>query len=138
MWTPDIFTHAKLLADTRHSASRIASILNDLYGTQFTRNAVIGKLNRNKITLQGSGSGCAATNRPKRPARPPRPPREPAPVILSHPNPTHPNGLPFSQTTASMCMYVLPNGNRCSDPLHMRSFCTFHYYRCYALAKSTT
>ena len=45
-WTDDVIKELRSLKNLGYSASQIAGILNDVYKTEFTRSAVLGKLFR--------------------------------------------------------------------------------------------
>lgn len=110
-WTDEIEEQMKLLVGDGLSASAIARIINQRFGTKFTRSAVLGKIHRKKWEMTSPGSRAADGHmRQKRVAGPrvaraaaPHPPRETVDVPDGRalkPDPDHPyrqsaTGLPI-------------------------------------------
>jgi GcrA cell cycle regulator len=71
-WTDEIIEAMKLGFNAGQSAGWIADEINAQYGTQFSRNAIIGKLHRHGLRREGSHSPQWSRPRTARKTRAPR------------------------------------------------------------------
>jgi hypothetical protein len=140
-WTKEELDIVVRMANDGRSASQIAIVLN----TGRTRNAVIGVINRRKISLQI-----------KRPQPPPRKPRKT--VVLSIVNVRVPRSTPnppkavaavekfvaplkrpnveygptlFTETERDQCRFIIGRRGHdsivCGEPIFKKSWCKHHY-----------
>lgn len=133
-WSPPIVEDLTVAAKRGYSASQIARQLSDKYGQLYTRNSVIGKLHR-------MGGNKLAGHRKQKSKRRAEARASRRAVIPLHPNAALPPApAPESSPVAllaannNQCRYFLACGNCCGATVYRRSFCSFHYSRCYPVA----
>ena len=139
-WTDEITAHAVTLSHAGKSRAEIASILNQVHGTSFTRNAIIGRLNRAKVQAQ-----------PQRMRPPNRPvlrvvkadikadmPKAPKPVYLklAEVKPMEDRfKLSIMELTKDTCRYTKDGKHYCGDKIVQVSYCAEHLALCYKVPK---
>jgi len=148
-WTPELLEAAIQAANSGQSASQIAALVSEAAGRSISRNAVIGVLYRKKVRLRGSSrpprskrNEKRAKARTSRRAVIPHKPKDNTPLPpdftfekpTQHPNPSVIGGLPLLATNDNHCRYFISDFHVCANPVVNRSFCAFHYAKCYKLA----
>lgn len=132
-WTPaQMGEMRKLWLSKQYSAAGIADILNEKFGTSFTRNSIIGKAHRMELSFMG--------NLPLEIKRKMR--RESAKSIEKRTAIKTP-GVTFDNMKSHMCHYIAgsPMGANtlfCGDPVHKGySYCRKHVDACYQKSPRT-
>lgn len=137
-WPPEAIEFLQQKCTEAVSARQIAAALSEKYGRVFTRNTVIGKIDRLGIKR----------NLPERIDREPRRPRLPRGLVNLHrakrrlelvwsaPQPFNGKGLPFAALDIGHCRYPLGevcgiDTLFCGAPIARGSYCSGHHSICH-------
>src|SRR5512143_1553289 len=142
-WTPDLIKLLTELHTQGYSATLKAQKINEIYGTRFSRNSIIGATHRANLPKRASTrlTGTHAIRR-ERPNRPPRiraerkspPPYIPVPSIVDLDIPKEQRRT-LLELTAHTCRWPVgeqdePGFFFCgAEPMADRPYCAAHHHR---------